>query len=100
MARPQKLTTKPGGVELRDGLPRYKEDDVRFVVQELPNHQPCSIPDFVRKIGFNPRPNGTPSPVYARFLAAFQLGLEEGKLTQNGRNSWRVTDRQSQARAS
>jgi hypothetical protein len=93
----KRLTTRPGGVELRDGLPRYKEDDVRFVVQELPAHQPCSVPAFVRAIGFNPRPNGAPSTIYARMLAAFQLGLEDGRLAQNGRNAWRVAERQARA---
>jgi hypothetical protein len=96
VARP-KLTTRPGGVELRDGLPRYKEDDVRFVLQELPALQPCSVPEFCRRIGFNPRPNGVPSSTYARILAAFHQGLEEGKLHQNGRNSWRVAEKEKRA---
>jgi hypothetical protein len=97
MTRPQKLVTRPGGVELRDGLPRYKEDDVKFVVQELPHHQPCSVPTFVKAIGFNPRPGGVPSATYARLLAAFQQGEEDGRLTQNGRNSWRVAEKQARA---
>jgi hypothetical protein len=95
----KKLTTRPGGVELRDGLPRYREDDVRFIVEELPNHSPCSVPEFCRKIGFNPRPGGVPSSVYARLLAAFQLGEEQGKLSQNGRNSWRVAVHEKVAKA-
>lgn len=87
-------------MELRDGLPRYREDDVKFVVQELPAMQPCSVPEFCRRIGFNPRPNGIPSSVYARILAAFQQGLEDGKLTNNGRNAWRVVGKTDERRAS
>ena len=93
----KKLITRLGGVELRDGLPRYIDDDVRFVVEELPNHSPCSVPEFVKAIGFQPRPHGIPSPVYRRILAAFELGEERGKLTKNGRNSWRVAERQARA---
>jgi hypothetical protein len=93
----KRLTTRPGGVELRDGLPRYREDDVRFILEELPNHSPCSVPMFVKRIGFNPRPGGSPSAIYARILAAFQQALDDGKLTQNGRNGWRVAERQAKA---
>lgn len=73
------------------------------MVQELPRIQPCSVPAFMRAIGLNPRPSGVPSADYARILAAFKLGLEDGRLTQNGRNAWRVagkSDERGERRAS
>ena len=86
-------------IELREGLPRYKDQDVDFVVQELPSIQPCSIPDFVKKAGFDPRPHGSPSAAYARILAAFHKGESEGRIEQrNGnRHQWCVATQVARA---
>lgn len=73
------------------------EEDVDFVVQVLPSIEPCTVPDFVRQVGFDPRPHGQPSTVYARILAAFRKGEREGRLTANGRK-WRVAQ-EARARA-
>lgn len=77
-------------VELIGKLPRYKEDDVAFVLERLPDVQPCTVPGFMKRaLRLEARPGGTPSSVYARVLAAFRLASEQGKIVANGR-LWRV----------
>lgn len=93
----KKLTTRPGGIELRDGLPRYPEQYVRFIIERLPDYQPCSIPRFMKHIGFIARPGGSPGKIYGKMLAAFQEALDEGLVSQNGTHGWRVAERQAKA---
>jgi hypothetical protein len=98
-----KLTTKPGGVPLRDGLPRFDEDRVAFIVERLPEFEPITVPNFLRAIGFNPKPNGVNTTLYLRYIDAFQTAEEEGKLTRNGfkyRTAQTSAPAQRQARAS
>lgn len=85
----------PGGGE--GELPIDEEDDVRFVVEKMQTFKVCSVPDFLTKLGFVPRPFGNPGKVYARFLAAFQLAENQGKLTHRG---WKYRLAENEKRAS
>ena len=95
-----RLTTKPGGVVLRDGLPKFDEDRVAFIVERLPDYEPTSVPNFLRAIGFNPKPGGVNSTLYLRYIDAFQTAEEEGKLSRNGFKYRVAQTAQKQARAS
>jgi hypothetical protein len=80
-------------IEMLDGLPRFQEDDLAFILRELPRLAPCSISTFIEKIGLQSRSftSGAPSSIYHRLSGAFRKGLAEGKLLKNGgRKSWRV----------
>jgi hypothetical protein len=79
----------PKKIELVEGLPRFQEDDVAFVVQKLPPHSPCSVQKFMRAIGVEPKPRGNTSHAYQRMLAAFREGERQGRLSRNG-IKWRV----------
>jgi hypothetical protein len=90
MAKSTRVETVPVSNDEGSGeLPRYDDDYLRFVLQELPSLQPCTVPDFVKRLGFVPRPRGNTGRIYRRFLAAFEEGLRAGKLSKNGWN-WRV----------
>lgn len=102
MARPKtgkKLTTRPGGVVLVEGLPKYAEDYVKFIVERLPDYEPCSIPNFMRAIGFNPRPGGSTTGLYGKFIETFYEAEEAEKVSRNG-FKWRVVSGAQKARAS
>ena len=87
------LVARKKSIELKDGLPRYGEEDVDFIVEKLPPHEPCSVQAFMLAVGVEPRPNGMPSTAYQRMLAAFRKGETEGKLSRNG-IKWRVVRRE------
>ena len=93
-----KLTTRHGGVVLKDGLPKFDEDRVAFVLERLPDYEPCSVPNFLRAIGFNPKPGGVNTTLYLRYIEVFQSAEDEGKLSRNG-FKYRVAA-QAQRRAS
>lgn len=95
-----KLTTRPGGVVLRDGLPKFDEDRIAFIVERLPDYEPTTVPNFLRAIGFNPKPGGVNSTLYLRYLDEFQTAEEHGKLSRNGFKYRVVPVAQRQARAS
>lgn len=90
-AKRERVETVSVTIEAGGGgrLPRYKQDDLAFVLQELPPLQPCSVPKFLERLGFVARPFGYPGVVYERMLAAFARGLREGKLVKH-HNEWRV----------
>lgn len=89
---------RKSSIELRDGLPKYGEDDVAFILEKLPAHEPCSVQAFMLGIGVEPRPRGMPGTAYQRMLAAFRDGERQGKLSRNG-IKWRVA-RKEEKRAS
>ena len=93
-----KLTTRHGGVVLKDGLPKFDEDRIAFVLERLPDYEPCSVPNFLRAIGFNPKPGGVNTTLYLRYIEVFQSAEDEGKLSRNG-FKYRVAA-QAQRRAS
>jgi hypothetical protein len=82
-------------IEMRGILPRYAEDDVEFLLQELPKCEPCSMASFIESLGGIARhagQNGTiPGPEYARIQAAFRYAESSGLIFKpGGRNSWRI----------
>jgi hypothetical protein len=79
-----------GRVELLDGLPMSRRNDVPFVVQELPRLQPCSVETFVRGIGFEPKPDGKPSEAWTRMRNAFFNGQRRKVLQQVSDGMWIV----------
>ena len=91
-----KLTTRPGGVPLKDGLPKFDEDRAAFVVERLPDFEPITVPNFMRAIGFNPKPGGVNTTLYMRFLDAFHTAEEDGRLSRNG-FKYRVVQKQARA---
>jgi hypothetical protein len=92
----KRLTTKKGGIVLVDGLPKYAEDYQAFILERLPDYEPCSVPNFLRAIGFDPRPNDAPSRLYGRFVDAFYKARDAGKVSIHS-GKWRVAVRQARA---
>jgi hypothetical protein len=95
MKKRTKKCPAPSAIVMAGVIPRYQEDDVAFVMQELPKYEPCSIGGFTEAIGANVRwtcPSGTmPSKEYNRMYAAFLDAQRRGLIIKPaGRSSWRV----------
>jgi hypothetical protein len=93
-----KRSAEPKPIEMDGLLPRYREDDVEFVVRNLMRFEPTNIAQFVQRMGLplHSQSGNGKSSAYFRIASAFARGLEMGMLTKNlGRDSWRVAVRRT-----
>lgn len=82
---------KKSKVEMRGILPRYPEDVTPFIVEKMLEIEPCTMADFVRHIGGEPRDGGRPSTDYNLVAEALKEAQKEGKIDIGlKRGSWRV----------
>lgn len=80
-------------VEMRGILPRYPEDEIDFLVEQLREAEPCGIADLVRHLGGEPREGGAPSKDYHRVQEALKRAQAKGRVEPGARRGdWRITE--------
>ena len=79
-------------IEMRDQLPRYPEDEVPWLLDNLRRIEPCTIADLCRALGIEPRTaTNAPSPRYNRVYDIVRQAKSDGLVDRvAGRHSWRV----------
>jgi hypothetical protein len=82
-----------GRVELYDGLPLSRHNDLPFILQELPRLEPCTLDQFVLGIGIDV---ARASAASSRFRPAFSSGRRQKLLEQSG-GLWSLTHKGRQS---